>query len=73
MYGSEFGTDKIAHIFQQGYTYYKSYRRNLAKKAEPAEAVKRAIDWGNYPSVLFTALSFPAFIQTPISRLITPG
>src|SRR5260221_3193795 len=30
VYGSEFGTDKIAHVFQQGYTYYKIYHRALA-------------------------------------------
>jgi len=45
-YGSEFGTDKIAHLFQQGYTYYKSYRRALAEGATPAEATTKAIRWG---------------------------
>lgn len=46
LYGSEFGTDKIAHIFQQGYTYYKIYRRALAEGATPAEATARAVRWG---------------------------
>jgi hypothetical protein len=46
LYGSEFGTDKIAHVFQQGYTYYKTYRRALAEGATPAEATARAVRWG---------------------------
>jgi hypothetical protein len=46
LYGSEFGTDKIAHVFQQGYTYYKIYRRALADGATPAEATARAVRWG---------------------------
>ena len=46
LYGSEFGTDKIAHIFQQGYTYYKMYRRALAEGATPLEARERAVGWG---------------------------
>jgi hypothetical protein len=46
LYGSEFGTDKVAHVFQQGYTYYKAYRRALAEGASPAEATAKAIRWG---------------------------
>jgi hypothetical protein len=46
LYGSEFGTDKIAHIFQQGYTYYKLYHRALAEGATPAEATDKAVRWG---------------------------
>jgi hypothetical protein len=46
LYGSEFGTDKIAHVFQQGYTYYKMYRRALAEGATPVEARARAVRWG---------------------------
>jgi len=46
LYGSEFGTDKIAHIFQQGYTYYKTYRRALDEGATPTEATARAVRWG---------------------------
>ena len=46
LYGSEFGTDKIAHIFQQGYSYYKIYNRALAKGLTPAEAAQKAIKWG---------------------------
>jgi hypothetical protein len=46
MYGSEFGTDKIAHFFQQGYTYYEIYNRALSEGATPEEAEARAIRWG---------------------------
>jgi len=46
MYGSEFGTDKIAHLFQQGYTYYKIYHRALAEGATPEEATAKAVRWG---------------------------
>ena len=46
LYGSEFGTDKIAHIFQQGYTYYKLYHRALAEGATAAEATDKAVRWG---------------------------
>jgi hypothetical protein len=46
LYGAEFGTDKIAHFFQQGYDYYKIYQRALKSGATPAEATKKAIRWG---------------------------
>jgi hypothetical protein len=46
MYGSEFGTDKIAHLFQQGYSYYKIYHRALAEGAMPDEATAKAVRWG---------------------------
>jgi hypothetical protein len=46
MYGSEFGTDKIAHLFQQGYTYYKISHRALAEGATPEEATAKAVRWG---------------------------
>jgi len=46
LYGSEFGTDKIAHIFQQGYTYYKTYRSALKEGLAPEEARLRAVSWG---------------------------
>ena len=46
MYGSEFGTDKIAHLFQQGYTYYKISHRALAEGATPEEAAAKAVRWG---------------------------
>ena len=46
LYGVEFGTDKIAHIFQQGYTYYRIAERARAKNIPPAEAVRKAVRWG---------------------------
>ena len=48
LYGAQFGTDKIAHIFQQGYSYYKIYNRALAKGSTPQEAEKEAIKWGKF-------------------------
>lgn len=46
LYGAEFGTDKIAHFFQQGWDYYKIYNRAVARGAAPDEAVKKAVRWG---------------------------
>jgi hypothetical protein len=46
MYGSSFGTDKIAHFFQQGYTYYKIFARSAAAGSSPEQAAKKAVAWG---------------------------
>jgi hypothetical protein len=46
LYGVEFGTDKIAHIFQQGYTYYKIHKRAEAKGLSPEKAARKANNWG---------------------------
>ncbi|MDX6443797.1 MAG: hypothetical protein QOH71_871 [Blastocatellia bacterium] len=46
LYGSEFGTDKLGHSFQQGYTYYKIYRRSLTAGATPEKARHKAVEWG---------------------------
>lgn len=46
VYGAQFGTDKIAHIFQQGYTYLRIYERGLAKNLSKEAATKRACNWG---------------------------
>lgn len=46
LYGTQFGTDKIAHIFQQGYTYLRIYERALANNLSKEEAAKKACDWG---------------------------
>lgn len=46
LYGTDFGTDKIAHLFQQGYTYYKTYRRALAEGKTKTEAAQKAVKWG---------------------------
>lgn len=46
LYGSEFGTDKFGHMFQQGYDYYKIYNRARDQGASPAEARSKAVQWG---------------------------
>lgn len=46
LYGASFGTDKIAHVFQQGYSYYAIYKRAVARGESDGEAVKRAVAWG---------------------------
>lgn len=46
VYGAEFGTDKIAHFFQQGYAYYKISERAAAKGSARDEAARKAINWG---------------------------
>lgn len=46
LYGAQFGTDKIAHIYQQGYTYLRIYERARAKGLSEAAATKKANDWG---------------------------
>ncbi len=46
LYGAQYGTDKIAHFFQQGYSYYKIYKRGLANGLTPDAATKRAVRWG---------------------------
>ena len=46
LFGAQFGTDKIAHIYQQGYTYLRIYERGLAKGLSKEAATKRACDWG---------------------------
>ena len=45
-YEAQFGTDKIAHFFQQGYTYYKISERAAAKGLTPEESARKAIKWG---------------------------
>lgn len=46
MYGSSFGTDKIAHIFREGYKYYRIYEQALAKGLNADDAVRKAVSWG---------------------------
>ena len=46
MYGVNLGTDKIAHFFQQGYTYYRISGRAIAKGSSTEEAEKQAVEWG---------------------------
>jgi hypothetical protein len=46
IYGVEMGTDKIAHFFQQGYTYYRIYTEAVAKGSTPEVAIAKAVKWG---------------------------
>ncbi|MBV9215304.1 MAG: hypothetical protein JO053_03935 [Acidobacteria bacterium] len=46
MYGVEFGTDKLEHLFQQGYRYYKIERGEAAITIVPGRSVKKAVKWG---------------------------
>ncbi len=53
LYGIELGTDKIAHIFQQGYTYYRIVERARAKKISYGEGVRKAVNWGRMTEKTF--------------------
>jgi hypothetical protein len=46
LFGTEFGTDKLEHFFQQGYDYYKIQKDASAKGLNPDEASKKAVKWG---------------------------
>lgn len=46
LYGSQFGTDKIAHLFQQGYSYYKIYAGAVSEGRTADEATQKAVRWG---------------------------
>lgn len=46
IYGSEFGTDKIAHFFQQGYSYFRIYKQASNEGITPDKAVQKAVNWG---------------------------
>jgi len=46
LYGTEFGTDKVEHFFQQGYDYYKLYKQSVSAGKSLKEAQKRAVEWG---------------------------
>lgn len=46
LYDTQFGTDKIAHFFQQGYTYYKKYYDALDKTGSHEKALQTAVKWG---------------------------
>ncbi len=46
LYGSQFGTDKIAHIFQQGFSYYRIYNRAISRGAAPEQAAEKAVRFG---------------------------
>lgn len=46
MFGAQFGTDKIAHLFQQGYGYYKTYQKELKKGSTENQAIEKAVKSG---------------------------
>ena len=56
LYGTEFGTDKIEHMLQQGYDYYKIYERETASGATPEAAAKKAVSWGRMTEFTYFGL-----------------
>lgn len=46
MFGTEFGTDKLDHFFQQGYKYYTIRKDAISKGLTRHEAAKKAVKWG---------------------------
>ena len=48
LYGTYLGTDKIAHFFQQGYTYYRVAGRQIEKGSSVKAAEEKAITWGRW-------------------------
>ena len=47
LYGTNFGTDKMAHFFDQGYDYYKIYKRGVEKGLTEDEAIQETVKWGH--------------------------
>lgn len=48
IYGTHFGTDKIAHFFQQGYQYYRTARKGIANGRSAEDAEAKAVAWGRW-------------------------
>ena len=46
LFGTEFGTDKLDHFFQQGYKYYKIQKEAVANGSTAKQAAAQAIKWG---------------------------
>lgn len=46
LYGLDLGTDKIGHIFQQGYEYFNLYEDARAGGAEESAALAKAVKYG---------------------------
>lgn len=46
LYGHEFGIDKLEHLFQQGYQYYRIYNEAIKRGSTTEEATQKAIKWG---------------------------
>ena len=40
------GTDKLGHLLQQGYDYYRIYHKQRGRGRSEARALKAAVDWG---------------------------
>jgi hypothetical protein len=45
-YGVYLGTDKIGHIFQEGYAYFTSYADAIARGLDEAAAIASAVQYG---------------------------
>jgi len=46
VYGTYLGTDKVGHVFQQGYEYFEAYRKAEAKGRTPEQAARAAMQVG---------------------------
>lgn len=46
MYDAQFGTDKIAHFFEEGYGYFKTYKKELSKGSTAKQATEKAVKSG---------------------------
>ncbi len=46
MFDSQFGTDKIAHIFKEGYDYFKEYNKAVKKGLSDNQATVKAVKSG---------------------------
>lgn len=46
MFGTYLGVDKLGHMFNQGFEYFKKYHIELAENPDAAASMKSVIDWG---------------------------
>jgi hypothetical protein len=46
MFNSQFGTDKIAHFFQEGHGYFKNFKKALKKGSTEIQATEKAVKSG---------------------------
>ncbi len=46
MFGVYLGVDKLGHMFNQGYEYYKMYNEHLDSGSSPVDSLKSVIEWG---------------------------
>jgi hypothetical protein len=47
-FGSEFGSDKVEHFFQQGYKYHSIYQEERKKGRTEEQAEQAAVRWGKH-------------------------